>query len=362
MEITNHDIFKHYGASVLIYGLILVFLTFCPVFNSTINSPVINYVVILFVYYMLYVIFALPIFMKFRPVSIKNSRNLAIFNYFKRQFKKGLNAQEKINSFTPTEFEKDSMLILLIKAFFGCYCLNILCTKYIPSLGYDFDFLKEMFHQAYIYTQNSGIVGGILQYIDDTNDMFVNLMMLVVTVVYAISYLTETDLFKNRIKTVDSTPLGLLSCFMCYYPFVTLTDAFFPGRAGGDIDIPNLYIRISLAILMILINLIVLISVLRLGTKVGNLTNRGIVTQFPYSVVRHPNYSMQMILLIVFLVTAWFTGTDPIFAKIIMTFGIFAWVGIYYIRALTEERNLLQDNDYIEYCQKVKYKFIPKII
>ena len=47
--------------------------------------------------------------------------------------------------------------------------------------------------------------------------------------------------------------------------------------------------------------------------------------------------------------------------KILVTFSTFAWVYIYYLRAITEERHLIKDPEYQEYAKKVKHRFIPKI-
>jgi protein-S-isoprenylcysteine O-methyltransferase Ste14 len=38
------------------------------------------------------------------------------------------------------------------------------------------------------------------------------------------------------------------------------------------------------------------------------------------------------------------------------------WSLIYYLRAVTEERHLMNDPDYQAYCRKVRYRFIPGLI
>ena len=37
------------------------------------------------------------------------------------------------------------------------------------------------------------------------------------------------------------------------------------------------------------------------------------------------------------------------------------WTIIYYFRAVTEEKHLIADPDYQDYCKRVQYKFIPYI-
>jgi protein-S-isoprenylcysteine O-methyltransferase Ste14 len=41
--------------------------------------------------------------------------------------------------------------------------------------------------------------------------------------------------------------------------------------------------------------------------------------------------------------------------------SLLTWSFIYYLRAITEEKHLSLDPNYIKYKQEVKYKFIPKI-
>jgi protein-S-isoprenylcysteine O-methyltransferase Ste14 len=41
--------------------------------------------------------------------------------------------------------------------------------------------------------------------------------------------------------------------------------------------------------------------------------------------------------------------------------GFVAWATIYFLRAITEERFLGKDPEYVAYCQRVKYRFIPGV-
>jgi protein-S-isoprenylcysteine O-methyltransferase Ste14 len=128
------------------------------------------------------------------------------------------------------------------------------------------------------------------------------------------------------------------------------------------------YIIIGLLVLIVILvifsliaNIGILIAVARLGFKSGNLTNRGIVTGFPYNIVRHPDYSMQILFIITTTIPLCIMPTLSIMQKILMLFATFAWIYLYYLRAITEERHLIKDDEYKEYVQKVKYRFIPKL-
>jgi protein-S-isoprenylcysteine O-methyltransferase Ste14 len=71
-------------------------------------------------------------------------------------------------------------------------------------------------------------------------------------------------------------------------------------------------------------------------------------------VVRHPAYVAKNVF--------WWLSLLPIvmdkpMAIVYMT----GWSFLYFLRAVTEERHLRLDPDYVAYCEKVKYRFIPKL-
>ena len=359
MTVTKKDIFKHYGLSVLIYGIILLFIAVCPIFSEMIDSEGFNYIEFFGIYYILYIILAPIILLKTKPESILNSRSINIFNYIKRQFARKISAEERIANLAPNENERNSIIILFMQTYFGVYCVNLLCTKFLPSLQYDYEFLKEMFSQAVQYANASGLISGILQYLDDTDDMWLTIMLGIITLILTISYLSDLTLFKNKIKTIDTTPMGILSCIMCYYPLKILSDKIIPNSNTDFVSVENLALRLTLSSLMIIAEFVILLSVLRLGTKAGNLTNRGIITKFPYNIVRHPQYTMQIAIITITTIPLFLDSGFFGFEKILFGISIIGWTIVYYIRALTEERNLLQDPEYQVYIQKTKYRFIP---
>ena len=359
-DLTRKDILKHYFSSVLVYGLILLFAVFCPLYSGVLEKSSLNYAVVLGIYYALYIIFALPVFFIFKPDSVKESRNVAIVGYIARQFKK-YSPMEKLANFEMSDFEKQSFVITFIKAFFGVYCVNLLCTKFIPSLDYDISFLGAMLNEAVSYAHAQGFVAGIAQFIDDSSDMLISLSFFITTLMFAISYLTEAKFLRNKIQYADVTPLGIISCIACYYPFTILVGKFLPLYTEELIPTPDVKIRVILHILLVIACFTSMIAILRLGTKSGNLTNRGIVTGFPYNIVRHPDYGAQMLTIILLFIPVYTINTISISSKILFTCGTLIWLSIYYLRALTEERNLVKDEKYAEYMGKVKKRFIPWI-
>ena len=357
-DVTRSDILRHYFASVIVYGLILLLVAFCPLYLKSLEASKLNYLTILTGYYVLYIIFALPIFSKFKPESIKNSRSVAILGYIRRQFGR-LSPEERIKNLEMSDNEKQSFVIMFVKAFFGVYCLNLLCSKYFPSLDYDFAFLKEMFGQAYGYAHDQGFVAGIAQFIDDSSDMIINLIFFVTTIVFAISYLTEANFLKNKINYADTSLLGVFTCLICYYPFTIIIEKLVPVYSHNLIPAPFVKMRVLLHLLTVIFCFISMIAILRLGTKSGNLTNRGIVTGFPYNIVRHPDYGAQIASIILLSIPLYVLPELNFLGKVVYTFGTLVWIYVYYLRAVTEERNLLKDARYSKYMEKVKHRFIP---
>ena len=150
-EVTKSTILKHYLSSLLVYGIVLLFISFCPAFRENVGDNGFNYITFFVIYYICYAFFALPIFFKTKPVSILNSKNVAILEYVKKQFTKTSTPEERLKVLEPNEFEKQSMVELFVKSFFGVYCINLICTKYLPTFDYNISFLKEMFSQAITY-------------------------------------------------------------------------------------------------------------------------------------------------------------------------------------------------------------------
>lgn len=139
---------------------------------------------------------------------------------------------------------------------------------------------------------------------------------------------------------------------ICYPPFNFVVGNYVPWGASDYVTFWNPTLTIVMRILLLTLLIIYVWATIAFGFKSSNLTNRGIVTKFPYSLVRHPAYISKNIL--------WWLTLLPVIT-VSFTFGMLFWSMIYFFRALTEERHLSQDPEYQDYKQKVKYKFIPYI-
>ncbi len=185
------------------------------------------------------------------------------------------------------------------------------------------------------------------------NEFMVNLIILLDVSIFAFSYTVETKKTNSMIKSVEPTVIGWLVCIACYPPlnnfsFVWL-DNLFTWVPNFELSEP---VKIAALVVITVLWAFYASATVALGFRSSNLTNRGIVTRFPYNIVRHPAYIGKNLLWLVefFLLSQKHLG-------LIMGFMV-----VYFFRAITEERHLKKDPDYAAYMKKVKYRFIPGII
>jgi protein-S-isoprenylcysteine O-methyltransferase Ste14 len=175
------------------------------------------------------------------------------------------------------------------------------------------------------------------------------------TVFFLFGYLIYSDSLGNTIKSVESTFLGWVVALLCYPPFNYFTANFIPALYQDQPETTQLINTFFLRVTMLFFLIIYTLASVNLGWKCSNLTNRGIVNKGVYSWVRHPAYISKNIF--------WWLSILPIIASNPMAIlYMSAWSFLYFLRAITEERHLSNDPEYVEYCRKVQYRFIPKII
>lgn len=179
---------------------------------------------------------------------------------------------------------------------------------------------------------------------------------------FTAGYLVESEKLGNRIVSVDPTVSGWLVCLMCYPPFNGATNSFL-GWYSSDSPILQQSPSLTLVLNALIVGLMAFYAYasVALGWKASNLTNRGIVMGGPYRWVRHPAYATKNL--------AWWIGAIPAIAYawgnwslVFAILSLSAWTGIYFLRAVTEERHLLMaNNGYAEYMKKVPYRFVPGV-
>jgi protein-S-isoprenylcysteine O-methyltransferase Ste14 len=89
------------------------------------------------------------------------------------------------------------------------------------------------------------------------------------------------------------------------------------------------------------------------GLRFSNVTHRGILDTGPYRYIRHPAYATKNL--------AWWTESLSGFGSPWQFVYLAGLNAIYITRAITEERHLSTFQDYRDYMQRVRWRFIPGV-
>jgi len=366
---TLRQALRHYLVSALIYGTLLLFYLINPWFRDLLRIEFANFkgefrgfkAIYLYVYgYGAYLLIAPLILFLGRPRSLWASKNLLIAGYLGRLVRWCCQrpTQRKPEAWRPSYTEKHAMMFLLIKTVYGPLMINSALMAYnaFPQL-----------------IQQIQATPSLLNVCDKGYMLLFSGVFLLDSVTFAVGYHTESGLLKNKLRYAETNPLHVLVCIICYPPFNMPTGALLgPSQHDpyilfrGNVMHPATWILRGGAVFFLLL----LISAsLALFTKASNLTNRGIVDRGPYRYIRHPGYLGKNMFWLMTLIPAFFPNTaDPRFywpeylAFCAWTVcGFIGWGTIYFLRSVTEERFLMRDPDYVAYCRKVKYRFIPGV-
>jgi protein-S-isoprenylcysteine O-methyltransferase Ste14 len=257
------------------------------------------------------------------------------------------------SAFSPAA--KQAGLALLLKFFFAPLMINW-CLNHMADMS---NSIMQVFDGL-----RAGVTGRELF---DTSLFWAcfQLILFVDTLLFTLGYIIEVPALNNRIRSVDPTFFGWFICLICYPPFNDFTGRFLEWQSN---DFPHFESSTFhfIANITLLTSLAIYSSAsVALGFKASNLTNRGIVSHGPYSVVRHPAYAAKNF--------AWWIGAMPTLyfafasgSARTASYALLAmcgWTTIYVLRAITEERHLLLlDNGYAQYMARVKWRFIPGVV
>jgi len=354
-------ILKHYAVSAVLYGLLLALLAVNPWFKQLLGVSF-NGVTAMQCYgglYVAYLVAALPVFLLYRPRALWVSKNLLLFGvlcrwgqtFFRRR--RGLPAAALSVSYP----EKHALMFLLIKVGFGPLMLSSAfvelngCPRLLGELRAPF----------------------LLAKLDAGYLLFVHLIFLVDSALFFIGYHTEAGFLKNQIRYVETNGWRILVCLICYPPFNQVTISVL-GPSFNDPyilvlgDFRSVWtwgLRAAAVFFLCLLTA----STWSLFARASNLTNRGIVTWGPYRWIRHPGYLAKnlfwLMTIIPFLIpnpaSVYFSWSRHLLYCLGSVCGFAAWATIYFLRAVTEEQFLRRDPEYVAYCQRVKYRFLPGV-
>ena len=186
--------------------------------------------------------------------------------------------------------------------------------------------------------------------------VFYHLFFIVDIGVAIVGYTVASRWLDNRTRSVDDTLLGWLLALMCYPPFSSSFSANFINYSFAfdpNFQFTNLVYEVAMVFILVCYFIYVW-ATCTLGFKFSNLTNRGIVSHGAFSVIRHPAYLTKNL--------AWWIDNLYLFTNFWGAIAMLCGNTVYFMRAITEEKHLLKDRNYQIYKDKVKYRFIPKII
>jgi len=352
---SNNLIFMHYISSALIYAIGVIIILFNPFYKDLMKDFLYSYEILIGLFFS-YLIFA-PIFLfTIKPKTIYASHSIEVMNYILKILKKdGLNKEYTSTEFLewlkPTYKQKQSLILYFIKFFFAPQLLIWTINHF------------QAFQLNWYKISHYGF--SIVKYRDALYITLFELLYFFDCFIYTVGYCTELTFLKNRIRTVESSFLGLFFCLACYAPFNIVTSTFVPWQHSetsfNAVSNPMSIINWVYYIIAIILIALYVSASLALFTRASNLTNRGTCKIFPYNIVRHPAYSTKIIL--------WWLSSTIVLKTFICNLDFLAfifyilcgsiWSFLYYMRAITEERHLSLDPEYRAYMKKVQYKFIP---
>jgi protein-S-isoprenylcysteine O-methyltransferase Ste14 len=180
-----------------------------------------------------------------------------------------------------------------------------------------------------------------------------------------VGYLCALRLLGTHIRSANPYLSGWVAALICYPPFVLMGPgsilSYTPGtRSWSDWLGGNETAVLLYGALLVLLAGVYAWSTVIFGLRFSNLTHRGILTNGPYRWFRHPAYLSKNVFWwfahLPFLVV-----TGP--ADAVRNCLLLALVNaVYWWRALTEERHLRADPDYVAYAEWTERRcLIPRL-
>lgn len=253
-------------------------------------------------------------------------------------------------------YDRSAMLGLLVKLFF------------VPVMTVFFADQFSHLVKNYDFTLNTLLAGPGTGRAPSVRDVY-NISF---TVIFSVDvglawcgYVLSSRWIKNTLFSVEPTVLGWLAALLSYPPINRMFGFYFSTPSeSGFLSIETPQVVTLLAFFSVLSFSVYTAATVCFGLRFSNLTHRGIVTTGPYAVVRHPayaakNFSWWCVMLPYALYQA---GTQRAAAPLLQVLGLFMMSGIYYVRAITEERHLRKDPEYRAYMERVPHRFIPGLI
>ncbi|SMF43368.1 hypothetical protein SAMN02745866_02749 [Alteromonadaceae bacterium Bs31] len=257
--------------------------------------------------------------------------------------------------------DRDSKAIrgLIVKIFFTPLMTGFFIGQFphlVSNVGYLLDTLP------------STIVSGNYSHRTFNSDFFNISIAVIFSIDVALAwcgYVVNSRWVDNQTVSAEPTMLGWVVCLICYPPFQRELGLYYSAPAEREILhlIPEQWVVTILTVMMVASYIVYMCATLWFGVRFSNLTNRGIIRKGPFAFIRHPAYASKNF-------SWWCVMFPPViyhithsgFEQAALSFlGLVLMTWVYWWRAITEERHLMADPMYQEYCKQVKYRFIPGV-
>lgn len=168
-----------------------------------------------------------------------------------------------------------------------------------------------------------------------------------------VGYLCTLRILDSHLRSAEPTTLGWLVALICYQPFWSLISSQYIRYEGSMfwdnwlISMPVL--RIVWGSVIVALLLCYACATMSFGLRFSNLTNRGIITSGPYRLTKHPAYIAKNL-------SYWMVSVpfiEPLGWRVALMHcaALVAVNLLYFVRAKTEEKHLMNDPDYRAYAE-----------
>lgn len=215
-------------------------------------------------------------------------------------------------------------------------------------------FLPLMF--VYMIQQTDGLTAEFHRMVQGDQMSFYRFaygLIFTVDVIFAvIGYSMSMRIFDSHIRSTEPTGLGWMVALIGYQPFWSVIGHQYLAYDRHTLNwgpwlegLPLLQVLWGGTIIVLVS--IYSLSTISFGLRFSNLTHRGILTSGPYRYSKHPAYISKNISW--WLISVPFISTAGISEAIRGCALLLLVNGIYYLRAVTEDRHLSRDPHYLQY-------------
>jgi protein-S-isoprenylcysteine O-methyltransferase Ste14 len=167
-----------------------------------------------------------------------------------------------------------------------------------------------------------------------------------------VGYLCTFKIFDSQIRSTDPNAFGWLVCLACYPPLWPVIyesylaygdDSYWQDWLSGTPDA----VQWIWGGAIVFFTGVYLWATISFGVRFSNLTNRGIITNGPYALLKHPAYVAKNATF--WLTAVPFVAVNGVVEAVRLSLLLLFVNGIYYLRAKTEEQHLRSDPAYVAY-------------